>query len=140
MMSEADKNLSRTIASEQDFSNDVLVEEVNRLMVEVARLRAEKNAAFAERNMLVAALSKVFPAGLDRHEDDGRTVFLRDVAYIDLPTGQVSWHLLPSQLPWFDHLSQYKGEWDGHDGQEKYRRLSSLEPLQQLKSSPSCSA
>lgn len=33
------------------------------------------------------------------------------VAFIDLPTGQVSWH-----------LPQYDGEWDGHGTEEKYRR------------------
>ena len=113
----------------QSLPDDLLMAEVERLRQEVLRLRAEKNAAFAERNMLVAALSKVFPAGLDHHEDDGRTLFLRDVAYIDLPTGQVSWHLLPSQLPWFDHLSKYEGQWDGHDSAQKYQRLADLEPV-----------
>ena len=33
------------------------------------------------------------------------------VAYIELPTGQVSWH-----------LPQHKTAWDGHDTKEKYRR------------------
>lgn len=33
------------------------------------------------------------------------------VAYIELPTGQVSWH-----------LPQHEREWDGHDTPEKYRR------------------
>lgn len=35
------------------------------------------------------------------------------VAYVDLPDGgQVSWHLPP-----------YSSEWDGHDNDEKYRRI-----------------
>lgn len=33
------------------------------------------------------------------------------VAFIELPTGQVSWH-----------LPQHPNEWDGHDTEEKYRR------------------
>lgn len=33
------------------------------------------------------------------------------VAYIKLPEGQVSWHML-----------QFPEEWDGHDTVEKYRR------------------
>jgi hypothetical protein len=33
------------------------------------------------------------------------------VAYIELPTGQVSWH-----------LPQHPNTWDGHDTAEKYRR------------------
>lgn len=33
------------------------------------------------------------------------------VAFIELPTGQVSWHIQPHQR-----------EWDGHTTEEKYRR------------------
>jgi hypothetical protein len=33
------------------------------------------------------------------------------VVYIELPTGQVSWH-----------VPAYAGEWDRHDTEEKYRR------------------
>jgi hypothetical protein len=34
------------------------------------------------------------------------------VAYIELPTGQVSWH-----------IPQHDSEWDGHDTEEKYNRV-----------------
>lgn len=34
------------------------------------------------------------------------------VIYIDLPTGQVSWH-----------VKAYDGEWDGHDNEEKAKRI-----------------
>lgn len=34
------------------------------------------------------------------------------VVYIELPTGQVSWH-----------MPQHKLVWDGHDTDEKYRRV-----------------
>jgi hypothetical protein len=34
------------------------------------------------------------------------------VAFIELPTGQVSWH-----------LKQHERTWDGHDTEEKYRRV-----------------
>lgn len=34
------------------------------------------------------------------------------VAYIELPTGQVSWH-----------LPQHYKEWDGHTTREKYKRI-----------------
>lgn len=33
------------------------------------------------------------------------------VVYIDLPTGQVSWH-----------ITAYAGEWDGHTTEQKYER------------------
>ena len=34
------------------------------------------------------------------------------VVYIDLPSGQVSWH-----------MPQHTSQWDGHDTNEKYRRI-----------------
>jgi hypothetical protein len=44
--------------------------------------------------------------GIDPNEPDW------PVVYIDLPTGQVSWHIEP-----------YKGTWDGHTTEDKYRRI-----------------
>lgn len=68
---------------------------------------------YAERNRHVwaamgAAMSLGYPAGvqLDPQEAD------RLIVYIELPTGQVSWH-----------VPMYEGEWDGHDTPEKYRRV-----------------
>ena len=37
------------------------------------------------------------------------------VVYIDLPTGQVSWH-----------ITEYPGEWDGHSTEEKYARIAAF--------------
>lgn len=112
----------------KDMTKEDLIEMVGLLQDRVLALTEEKNSAFAERNLLVAALSKRFPGGLARHENDGRTLFLRDVVYLDLPTGQVSWHLLPSQLEWFRHMGPYEREWDGHDKREVYSRLQALQP------------
>ena len=63
-----------------------------------------------------------FPAGVrvDPSEPDW------PVAYIDLPTGQVSWH-----------QPQYRRVWDGHSTPEKYRRVrafvkSVAEPVPEL--------
>jgi hypothetical protein len=39
------------------------------------------------------------------------------VVYIELPTGQVSWH-----------MPQHPIEWDGHDTATKYERISAWEP------------
>jgi hypothetical protein len=40
---------------------------------------------------------------------------------IDLPTGQVSWHLPSHEL--VGNFPDYMGEWDGHDVDEKRIRL-----------------
>ena len=67
---------------------------------------------YDERYVLVidalgAALSSGYKAGfrIDPTEPEW------PVAYIELPTGQVSWH-----------LPQHPVAWDGHDTAEKYRR------------------
>lgn len=87
-----------------------------------------KNNAYAERNQLVAALSKLFPASLERHpESEEYDDDWRWIAFIDLPTGQVCWHIHDSELPLFAHLPKNAGRrWDGHDREEKYRRVARL--------------
>lgn len=95
----------------------------------VDQLKIEKGRAYGERNMLVAALSKLFPASLERHqpENDDWEDDWRWVVIIDLPTGQVSWHIQDGELPMFDHLERNQGRvWDGHDTLEKYERLGKL--------------
>jgi hypothetical protein len=92
-------------------------------------LRKQKDAAYAERDKLVAALSKVFPACLGRHADDGQPwdEDWKWVVYIVLPTGQVSWHIHDSEVPMFSHLRRDPAfPWDGHTTEEKYERLAAL--------------
>lgn len=43
------------------------------------------------------------------------------ILYIDLPTGQVSWHLPNTEI--VRKFPRYNGNWDGHDVQEKRDRL-----------------
>lgn len=95
---------------------------------EVEQLRTEKHGAYAERNRLVAALSKLFPAALAETDIEGWDAEWRWCVYIALPTGQVSWHIRESELPWFDHLPRDLGlvMWDGHRTPEKYERLAAL--------------
>lgn len=104
---------------------------VEALETQVHDLRARKDGAYKERNLLVAALSKLFPASLERHpeddlewEDDWRWV-----VFIQLPEGQATWHIHDSHLAFFDHLPRYEGRvWDEHTTEEKYRRLAMLRP------------
>jgi len=45
---------------------------------------------------------------------------------IDLPTGQISWHIKDSEEDWFSEdrmMRAYTGEWDGHTTEEKYQRV-----------------
>lgn len=92
----------------------------------LAAMEARKDAAYLERNQVVAALATVFPAGVARTAIEGWSEDWHGCVYIDLPTGQVSWHYHDSQAHLFAHLPPYAGTWDGHDTEEKYRRLAAL--------------
>lgn len=90
------------------------MEDIDTLLKEARKEEREsKNNAYHERDMLVCALTKLFPAYLARHseeeewEDDWRWI-----VYIDLPTGQVSWHIHDSERPMFDHLEVKENNWD----------------------------
>ena len=94
-----------------------------------ARLRADLARAlvlieahdldYAVRNVLVlhavaAAAFLGYPAGYRVDPDDPAW----PVAYIELPTGQVSWH-----------LPQHPTAWDGHTTAEKYARVRAFAAL-----------
>jgi hypothetical protein len=89
-------------------------------------MRKRKDAAYEERNKVVAALARLFPSGVAKTAIEGWSEDWHGCVYIDLPTRQVSWHFHDSQAHLFDGLPQYAGAWDGHDTDEKYRRLAAL--------------
>jgi hypothetical protein len=47
----------------------------------------------------------------------------RNVVYIDLPAGQVSWHFHDSHSQLLNDLGIYTRSWDGHSTDEKYKRV-----------------
>ena len=91
--------------------------------------REQQSSVYRERAHLVAALAKLFPScAKPDSENDGWAI-----VYITLPTGQVSWHIAPDDLELFTHTLARTThiEWDGHDTEEKYRRLDALQPPSQ---------
>lgn len=100
---------------------------------ELKAMEAAKDGAYAERNKCVAliaqmALAMGLTAGIGVHpeEDTSWESDWRNIVFIDLPSGQVSWHIHDSETEMFMFLPVYPGKWDGHDTEEKYRRV--LEP------------
>ena len=91
------------------------------------KVRQEKDGAYLERNKVVAALAKCFPAGRARTAIEGWSADWHGCVYIDLPTGQVSWHYHDSQAALFDFLPKYAGKWDGHTTEQKYERVAALQ-------------
>jgi len=78
--------------------------------------------AYFDRNQAVMAFGKLaqklgYKVGLkvDPKEPDW------PVLMIDLPTGQVGWHLPKDEI--IGQWPEYEGEWDGHSLEEKRNRL-----------------
>lgn len=104
-----------------------------RLLEKISCIRKEKDNAYSERNKVVAALSKIFPAWLETHpaEDKEWAEHWRTIVFIDSPVGQLSWHIHFSEVEIFNHLNHREGNsWDGHTTEEKYERLANLHVLQ----------
>lgn len=100
-----------------------MIDAIRALRKERDDIEARKDAAYEERNRVVAALASRFYAGTARTAIEGWSDDWHGCVYIDLPTGQVSWHFHDSQAWLFSHLLPYRGEWDGHTTEEKYERL-----------------
>lgn len=95
---------------------------------ELAALRETKDGAYLERNRCVALIARMalamgLRAGLARTAIEGWSEDWHGCVYIDLPTGQCSWHFHDSQAHLFDGLPTYAGKWDGHTTPEKYGRV-----------------
>lgn len=84
------------------------------------------DGAYNERNRLVALLARLYPSGLKRTEIEGWDPEWQGCVYIDLPTGQASWHFHDREAHLFDGLPDYSSEWDGHTTEEKYQRVGAL--------------
>lgn len=103
-----------------------LISRVEQAEAARADMETRKDSAYFERNQVVAGLAKCFPSGVARTAIEGWSEDWHGCVYINLPTGQVSWHFHDSQAHLFDGLPQYNGKWDGHDTPEKYRRVAAL--------------
>jgi len=87
------------------------------------------DAVYTERNRLVALLASLYPSSLERHPEEDETWEddWRWIVFIDVPTGQASWHIHDSELCLFDHVVRFKGmQWDGHTTEQKYDRLENM--------------
>jgi hypothetical protein len=123
-----------TRISDQDHIIGQLTGNVEGYAMRCHQLTEEKHGAYTERDKCVSLIARIaqamgLPAGIERHPDDDQTWDdeWRNIIRIDLPAGQVSWHIRDDELPLFSFLQPYNGEWDGHDTEEKYRRVLSCE-------------
>ena len=71
--------------------------------------------AYTERMIAVKLLCLYcgYPYGIGKDTNEAWDDEWRNVVYIDLPCGQVSWHIAPADLPLFKDFPKYDGVWDG---------------------------
>ncbi len=89
---------------------------------------SECDAVYKECDLCIALLVQYAQwfghrIGIKEHVGDDWDDEWRNVVFIDLPTGQVSWHLHKDELVNFPGVEPYPGEWDGHTSAEKYERI-----------------
>jgi hypothetical protein len=160
MTPQQQKELERLFYTENGFNREDIPELTKEVLVwidthtkQVVREAEEsKNQAYKERDMLVCALSKVFPSHLCRHPDEDKNwendwrwivcvhIQVNELAIFgdainDLPIGddrkrlvekQLTWHIHDSERKMFNHLEVEDNHWDGHTTEEKYQRLATL--------------
>lgn len=104
----------------------------NKLLDEYERVKVQKDAAYRERNQLVALLAGLakselpgWHAWLGKHEEDSLwDPEWMNIVFIETPAGQLSWHIHDSEMQFFTglHPTLYK-KWDGHTLDVKYARI-----------------
>ncbi|MEU5442778.1 MULTISPECIES: WDGH domain-containing protein [Streptomyces] len=75
---------------------------------------------YRERAHLVAHLAAAYPSSIG-YADPSEPEWA--VVVVNLPTGQVTWHVAPSDMDLFEHVHRGAEGWDGHTTEEKYARL-----------------
>ena len=105
--------------------------EVARLQARERELKSVADGAYAERNQVVAAMAKMgltlgWSVGTARTAIEGWGPEWQGCVYVDLPTGQASWHYHDREAHFFADLPPYPYDWDGHTTRMKYDRLAAV--------------
>lgn len=97
---------------------------------EIQKLTEQKDSAYRERNQLVALLARMaqklgYSAWRARHREDDSSweADWRNILFVELPTGQASWHFHDSEAHLLKEFPKGENSWDGHGMAEKYERV-----------------
>jgi hypothetical protein len=89
----------------------------------VTDLVAQKDAAYKERNMVLASYFRLAAAhgeDVGRWFHDGEDEGWGWIVSIRLPTGWADWHIHDSEVAWFEELPVIEREWENYSTEEKY--------------------
>lgn len=95
----------------------------------IRELRLAKDQAYRERNVLARALATIYPSGFRDTDIPGWEPDWHGCVYIDLPTGQISFHVHDSEREQFLDLPGYSRPYDGHTKSDVMDRLAALSAL-----------
>ncbi len=84
---------------------------MNRLTILLTMIEADDTNYAARYGLVLQAVAEAHAQGLQAGFRIDPAEPAWPVAFIELPTGQVSWH-----------MPQHAREWDGHSTEEKYKR------------------
>jgi hypothetical protein len=101
------------------------------MTVERHTARNDKDEAYRQRNHLVAALAHIYPSGIRRSNIEGWSPDWHGCVYIDLPSGQISYHYHDSHAHLFADLPPYIEDWDGHDKETVHQRLGAIRAMKE---------
>ena len=106
-------------AAQEDAKAEVVALKQN---IEQMRNDSSKNKAYREVNELASALASLFPSwvGVDPSEPDW------PVLYVQLPTGQVSWHIGKDDADLIEGIAREGSAWEGHTREDRSARLQAL--------------
>jgi hypothetical protein len=99
-------------------------------------LTEQKDGAYRERDRCVAGIAALavragWSAWLAKHPPDPSwDQDWVNIVFVELPSGQVSWHIHYTEVEWFSFLPWMpERKWDGHTTPEKYERLAGLSKI-----------
>lgn len=83
-----------------------------------------ESGVYSERAHLVALLAALYPSTWNFSDPENPEW---PVVYVQLPTGQASWHIDPVDWWMFGGVKKDPAvQWDGHSTRAKYRRITAL--------------
>lgn len=116
----------------QDKAIHLLGEQMQSANAVIMRLTKQKDAAYNERNCLVAVISKIWPSHIMQHQpanDPDWDPHWLTVVCVHIAGKRCGWHIHDSEYHLFEHLDLSPipdHEYDGLTTEDKYRALSSL--------------
>jgi hypothetical protein len=93
------------------------------------------NAVYTERAACISLIARMaiqlgWKAGVSQHPlDEEYPEHYRKLVFVDLPTGQLSWHIADHDAELIKDLPVYIGTWDGHSTEQKDERMAKFVPV-----------